>query len=130
MPWAPSIATCALDAAMSCRHSALSNGIEALISRMMALGPSAKRPPHMEFAPVAFPSFRLSLTLILSAALVAGCSKHPSADPQEPGADRQQGAFTGKIDRTHAGDLLPAAALSDPAGKSLNTGALAGKPVL
>src|SRR6185312_3241171 len=44
--WA-SIWTCAIDPAISCRHNRLSNGMEALISRITAAGPSAKRPPHM-----------------------------------------------------------------------------------
>ena len=72
-------------------------------------------------------SFRLSLTLVLSAALLAGCSREEPAPPQEKADDA---ALTGKIDRSHAGDLLPAATLADPAGKALNTGALSGKPVL
>jgi thiol-disulfide isomerase/thioredoxin len=85
----------------------------------------------MEFAPVACSSFRLSLTLVLSAALVAGCSKREPAAPQEQAsAVEDKGGLTGKIDRSHAGDLLPAVALTDPAGKALNTGGLSGKPVL
>ena len=128
MPCAPSMATCAFDAAMSCRHSALSNGIEALISRMIALGPSAKRPPHIALESVL--SLRLSLTLLLSAGLVAGCSKEEPAPPQEKAASQARGTLTGEIDRSHAGDLLPAIALVDPAGKALNSGALSGKPVL
>ncbi len=40
------------------------------------------------------------------------------------------GAPEGTIDRAYAGNLLPTVALVDPAGKSLNTGALSGKPVL
>jgi thiol-disulfide isomerase/thioredoxin len=78
----------------------------------------------MEFAPV---SVRLSLTLVLSAALLAGCSKEDPAPPQEQAVGQ---TLTGKIDRSHAGDLLPAATLTDPAGKTLNTGALSGKPIL
>jgi thiol-disulfide isomerase/thioredoxin len=101
----------------------LSNGIEALISRMIALGPSAKRPPHMEFVV----SARLSLTLVLSVLALAACSKEEPGPPQE---QAQVGSLTGKIDRTHAGDLMPAVALIDPAGKALKTGALAGQSVL
>lgn len=89
----------------------------------MALGPSAKRPPHMEFVL----SLRLSLTLVLSAALVGACSRE---EPAEPQAEAQAGTLAGVIDRSHAGDLLPAVALADPSGKALNTGALSGKPVL
>jgi thiol-disulfide isomerase/thioredoxin len=87
----------------------------------------------MEFAPVACSSsFRLSLTLVLSAALVAGCSKQEPAAPQEKAtaAPAAKGGLTGKIDRSHAGDLMPAVALTDPAGTALNTGGLSGKPVL
>ncbi len=38
--------------------------------------------------------------------------------------------MAGAIDRGHAGELMPAAAITDPAGKQLNTGALQGTPVL
>ncbi len=44
---APSIATCALEARMSCCHNRLSNGMLAFISCMIAAGPSANRPPHI-----------------------------------------------------------------------------------
>ncbi len=47
MPWVSSIATWASEAAMSSRHSLLSKPIEALISRISAAGPPAKRPPHI-----------------------------------------------------------------------------------
>lgn len=76
-------------------------------------------------------SFRLSLTLLASAALLgpilAGCSRE---EPTEPQAEARQGSLTGEINRSQAGDLLPAVALADPAGKVLNTGALSGTPVL
>lgn len=71
-------------------------------------------------------SVRLSLTLVLSVALLGACSREEAAAPQE----KAQATLTGEIDRSHAGDLLPAVALADPAGKALNTGALAGTPVL
>jgi thiol-disulfide isomerase/thioredoxin len=75
-------------------------------------------------------SARLSLTLALSILALAGCSKQEPAAPQEAASEASKGALTGKIDRSRAGDLLPAVALVDPAGKALNTGALSGKPVL
>jgi thiol-disulfide isomerase/thioredoxin len=81
----------------------------------------------MEFAPLPSLSLRLSLTLVLSASLVAGCSRE---EPAEPQAEAAQGALTGEIDRSRAGDLLPAVVLTDPAGKQLNTAALSGRPVL
>jgi thiol-disulfide isomerase/thioredoxin len=88
----------------------------------------------MEFAPLPPKSARLSLTLVLSVPLLAlalaGCSKEEPEPPQEAAADASTGGLTGKIDRSHAGDLLPAVGLVDPQGKALNTGALSGKPVL
>ena len=72
-------------------------------------------------------SFRLSLTLLASAALLGACSRE---EPAEPQVDAPQGGLTGEIDRSRAGDLLPAVALADPQGKSLNTGALSGTPLL
>ncbi len=72
-------------------------------------------------------SFRLSLTLVLAAALVAGCSRQEPAEPQAAAA---QGSLAGKIDRSHSGNLMPAVALTHPDGETLNTGALAGQPVL
>ena len=76
-------------------------------------------------------SLRLSLTLVLSACLVAGCSREEPADPQEQaGEQTAQGTLTGEIDRSRAGELMPAVALVDPDGKQLNTAALSGKPVL
>jgi thiol-disulfide isomerase/thioredoxin len=85
----------------------------------------------MEFALLPSLSLRLSLTLVLSACLVAGCSREEPADPQEQaGEQTAQGTLTGEIDRSRAGELMPAVALVDPDGKQLNTAALSGKPVL
>jgi thiol-disulfide isomerase/thioredoxin len=84
----------------------------------------------MEFAPLPSISFRLSLTLFASVALLGACSREEPAEPQGQASPAVAGALTGTIDRSHAGELLPAVALTDPAGKALNTGALGGKPVL
>jgi thiol-disulfide isomerase/thioredoxin len=75
-------------------------------------------------------SARLSLTLALSILALAGCSKQEPAAPQEAASEASKGALTGKIDRSRAGDLMPAVALTDPQGKALNSGTLSGKPVL
>jgi thiol-disulfide isomerase/thioredoxin len=76
-------------------------------------------------------SVRLSLTLVLSAALLAGCSRQEPAPPQgQPAAAPAKGALTGTIDRSHAGDPVPAVTLVSPAGKAINTGAPLGKPIL
>lgn len=39
-------------------------------------------------------------------------------------------SLAGTIDRSHAGELMPAVAITDPDGTRLNTGALQGGPVL
>src|SRR3954447_19250838 len=109
MPQAPSIATCALLAAMSCRQSALSKGIEALISRMIAAGPSAKRPPHIWLEP-AMPSLPLLSFTLPIVLLVAGCDRQSggNSQPKETAASaaptaEDEAALTGTLDRSHAG---------------------------
>ncbi len=61
--------------------------------------------------------------------MLAACSKEERSPPQAEEQGAQDG-LTGEIDRSHAGDLMPAVALTDPEGKELNTGALSGTPVL
>ncbi len=76
-------------------------------------------------------SFRLSLTLVLAAALVGGCSRQEPADPQGQAAPGPvKDALTGTVDRSHAGSPLPAVTLTHPDGKVLDSDALSGKPVL
>ena len=76
---------------------------------------------------------RLPLVSLTSAfALVlAGCDRE-SAEPAQPeGAVAESGeTLTGKVDRAFAGTAMPAAQLTDPAGATLATASLAGKPVL
>src|SRR5690606_21860684 len=131
IPQAPSMATCALLAAMSWRHSALSNGIEALISRMTALGPSAKRPPHIWLEPPMPRSLLFSLTCAL-ALVTAGCDRESAepAQPQEDAAGENAEELTGTLDRSFAGTAMPEVELSDPEGATLATAELRGKPVL
>ena len=76
-------------------------------------------------------SLRLSLTLLASALLLAGCDSGQEDGAQQQGdlADDKQG-LTGEIDRSFAGELMPAVEVTDPQGKSLNLGALQGEPVL
>ncbi|MXP45240.1 redoxin family protein [Altererythrobacter sediminis] len=95
---------------------------------MIALGPSAKRPPHIWLEPLV--SLRFSLTLLLALPLAA-CDREPAPDAQEQG--ELEGAKVGlaaTIDTSHAGELMPAILLDDPAGRQINTGALQGGPVL
>ncbi|WP_427968079.1 TlpA family protein disulfide reductase [Altererythrobacter sp.] len=76
-------------------------------------------------------SLRLSLTCLASALLLAGCDRGADDAAQQQGelaAEKQ--ALSGEIDRTFAGELMPAVNVSDPAGNTLNLGALQGQPVL
>ncbi len=72
-------------------------------------------------------SVSLSLTLAFALA-VAGCDRG-ATDSAQPAGDAAAEA-TGTIDRSLAGEAMPALALKDPAGKALIAADLAGKPVL
>jgi len=68
----------------------------------------------------------------LAAALfLAGCDSAPEDSAQQQGdlASDKQG-LTGEIDRSFAGELMPAVEVTDASGKVLNLGALQGQPVL
>ena len=69
----------------------------------------------------------LAIVLILS-----GCDREADPAPQESAVQTDTGkeARPGEIDRSHAGDLMPAANMVDPDGAVLNLGALQGRPVL
>ena len=74
---------------------------------------------------------RVSLTLatILIAGLgLAGCDRGAPEGAQESSGARS--FASGEIDRSQAGELMPAVNLVDPAGRELNLGALQGTPVL
>ncbi|AXK43513.1 TlpA family protein disulfide reductase [Erythrobacter aureus] len=92
---------------------------------MIALGPSANLPPHIELE---LSLSRLSFTLAITLGLaVAGCDRGASDAAQESTASP---APTGRIDDGEAGTLMPAANVTDPDGRVLNLGALQGMPVL
>lgn len=76
-------------------------------------------------------SFRWSLTILASALFLAGCDREAGDAVQQDGdlAGESQ-ALSGEIDRSFAGELMPAVNVTDPAGKKLNLGALQGQPVL
>ena len=126
------MAICARLPRMSSRHKALSNGIEALISRMIALGPAANLPPHIWLEPeVSRLSITLSATLVL---LLAGCDRGApepaqgeAASPAPPAA---KPLTAGAIDRSHAGEAMPELDLVNPTGKAFDQGDLEGRPVL
>ena len=62
--------------------------------------------------------------------MLSGCDRSGDESPQETKAEASEAAKPGEIDRSHAGDLMPAANLVDPDGNVLNLGALQGRPVL
>ena len=72
----------------------------------------------------------LSLSLTCALALVmAGCDRESAETAQPEGAESAQ-ALTGKVDRSFAGEPIPAVELTDPEGATLALASLAGKPVL
>lgn len=75
-------------------------------------------------------SFRLPF-ILASALFLAGCDSgagDAAQQQEQPDAAKQE--LTGEIDRSFAGELMPAVSLIDPDGKELNLGALQGQPVL
>ncbi|UOR15490.1 TlpA disulfide reductase family protein [Qipengyuania aquimaris] len=71
---------------------------------------------------------RFSLTLLSIFALsLAACDRSAPDEAQESGASS---AASGEIDRSMAGELLPAVNVTDLEGRQLNLGALQGTPVL
>src|SRR3546814_13445836 len=83
IPCFASIATCAFDPAMSCRHNRLSNGMEAFISRMIEAGPSAKRPTHKLLEPAAVRYVIAILLLCCMPFLLCACERHNRHKEQE-----------------------------------------------
>jgi thiol-disulfide isomerase/thioredoxin len=77
---------------------------------------------------------RLSLVSLTALALVtAGCDRQSEEAAQpEAGAQADAGGeqLDGKVDRSFAGEAMPAVELSDPAGAKLATADLKGRPAL
>ena len=71
-------------------------------------------------------SFTCAFALVL-----AGCDRQ-SAEPAQPEAAEAEeaGQLAGKLDRSFAGQAMPAAQLTDPAGATLALADLKGKPAL
>lgn len=106
--------------------------MEALISRMIALGPAANLPPHIVLESVLPRS--LSVILLGSYLLVVGCDREGQGGGQ-PVAQLPQDVQNAEMpqegmDRSHTGELMPAVNLSSEQGEVLNLGALQGTPVL
>jgi thiol-disulfide isomerase/thioredoxin len=110
---------------MSSRHSLLSTAIEALISRITAAGPPAKRPPHMRLE---VSSLRLILVL-LGLGLLAGCDRQKPQAPQgeQPAAAGEQQVG---VDRSRRGKPAPDTIFRDPDGGEISLADFDGVPTL
>jgi thiol-disulfide isomerase/thioredoxin len=75
------------------------------------------------------PRFALFSLTAAFALVLAGCDRE-SAEPAQPEGAASGEALVGKVDRGFAGEAMPAAELTDPAGAKLATASLKGKPVL
>ena len=76
------------------------------------------------------PLSRFSLTCLVALSL-AGCDRSGEDRAQPQGDLREAKAgLSGTFDDSRKGALMPVVALTDPSGKTLNTGALQGQPVL
>ncbi len=73
---------------------------------------------------------RLSLTLAIVLALALGACDRGAPEPAQESGAGGQAALAGEIDRSHAGELMPAVNLAHPQGRVLNLGAMQGTPVL
>ena len=142
MPAAASIAACAREPAISCCHIRLSNGSDALISRITAAGPSAKRPPHIALES----ALRPLIVPLLALALIAGCDRQKPAAPQgtdtaaadtaaadagdEPTPPPLPKDALGSVDITHRGEAAPAVPFEGPTGSPATLATWRGKPLI
>lgn len=79
------------------------------------------------------PNIRSVALACLLAGSLAGCDRGATGAAQDSQAQATPSSPTikpGKIDRSHAGDPIPAITVTDPAGTTLKLAALTGKPVL
>lgn len=72
------------------------------------------------------------LPALATVLILSGCDREPDPTSQESAAQAEAGkaAEPGEIDRSFAGELMPAANLANPADEVLNLGALQGRPTL
>jgi thiol-disulfide isomerase/thioredoxin len=100
--------------------------MEALISRITAAGPPAKRPPHIWFVEL---SLRL-IVLLLGVALVAGCDRQKPEAPQANEAVAAPAMVEKGVDRGQAGKLAPEAIFKNPDGGDIAMADFKGVPTL
>jgi thiol-disulfide isomerase/thioredoxin len=101
--------------------------MEALISRMMALGPSAKRPPHIAL------ESDMRRPVLLSALLLAstgGCNKQTPPPPQAQAAAATPVVAPKQADVSSKGKTAPSIEFKDGAGKTVKLADFKGKPLL
>jgi thiol-disulfide isomerase/thioredoxin len=97
--------------------------MEALISRITAAGPPAKRPPHIWFEVLS-----LRLILLLLALVLAGCDRQKGQAPQ---ANEAAAPVIEKgVDRSQAGRPAPDTGFKDPDGGDISLADFKGAPVL
>jgi len=99
---------------------------------MIADGPSANRPPHIALEPCPLLLSRSLKTFVLGCVLISGGCDRQSGEPVQPKADAggETKKISGELDRSMAGEALPAMTLQDAAGRSLDTASLKGTPLL
>ncbi len=79
------------------------------------------------------PTYRFTAIACLFAGVLAGCDTQEGESAQggeEISLETESHAFTGFVDRTHAGRAIPEVELVDPAGITLALAETSGKPVL
>jgi thiol-disulfide isomerase/thioredoxin len=102
----------------------LSTEIEALISRITAAGPPAKRPPHIWFVELS-----LRLILLLLTLMIAACDRQK---PEAPQANEvaSPGEIEKGVDRSQAGKPAPDTVFKDPEGGEISLADFKGVPTL
>ena len=127
---------------MSCRHSRLSKGTEAFISRMIAEGPPEKRPPHMLLE-----SLMRLLSLVILAPIVlipglAACDRAAPKAEQEQAQDASEakpgegavveteGGMKAELSYAHAGEPYLQGQFTGPDGGAAGLADFRGRPLL
>jgi len=103
---------------------------------MIADGPSANLPPHIELEPVLLSSRSFKLAVLGCAVLAGGCDRQSgeAAQPQASASASASGSGgevqQGVVDRSQKGSAIPDLIITDPAGKAIKLSSLKGKPLL
>ncbi len=98
--------------------------MDALIARITAAGPPAKRPPHIWFAELS-----LRLIFLLLAFGLAGCDRQKPQPPQANEA-ATPGEIEKGVDRSRQGEPAPDTMFKDPDGGEISLADFKGAPTL